>query len=381
MTGQQRLPTAANHWPHALTAVLMLLSTAFNASAALPDGQSAAQEQSRLPTTATTTTLQAKSAVASAILAAQRDIPAASVLAPAANGEQRMSSSVAQTDSADGSDGSELTTATRGARLPDDIDHGVALDGRGNPVRSRKAVFVRYAVAAKGELLRSIAYRYSTSPRALAYLNDIRWDQEGTELVEGEKLSVPVRYRSASGFAEAKRLETGPGVRVDRPHSSWGRPYVIALLGATFQATHRLWPGRHPLIIHDISRFGGGRIGGHKSHRAGRDIDIGYPTREPERLGWGVPGLDTIDYERLWFIIDNIERSGYTAAIYMSPAIQRRLHAYAEGQGVPAERRALLFQYPAAKGQKTTLIRHSKGHRDHFHVRFCSPAEFEELSS
>lgn len=309
-------------------------------------------------------------AIAAAALAAeQRALPVAEKARPAAPVQ---AAPVPET---------ALTEARLGSHLPEEVKAGRAIGWNGQPVKSRRAVYLRPHTVAEGETVRSIAYRFSTSPRALAGLNGIRWDKKGTELPAGEVLQVPIRFRSASGFSVAERLESNGGVRVDRPHHSWGRPYMIRLLADTFGAMHRRWPERHPLIVHDISRFGGGRIGRHKSHRAGRDIDIGYPTRQAEREGWGVPRLDDIDYERLWFVVERFERSGLTAAIYMSPRIQRRLHAYAVTQGVAAERLQLLFQYPAAKGQKTTLIRHSPGHRDHLHVRFCSPDEMDELQS
>lgn len=334
--------------------------------AAQADGVRAEPQQSRpAPTVQQRRTRAAETAAA--LAAEQRALPVAEKprpSAPAPTAEQ-----------------AEPVEARRGARLPEDVEAGRAIGRNGAPVRSRRAVYLRKHKVAEGETVRSIAYRFCTSPRALAGLNEIRWDRQGTELPAGEVLQVPIRYRSASGFSEALRLQTGPGVRVDRPHHAWGRPFVIRLLADTFGQMHRRWPDRHPLIVHDISRFGGGRIGRHKSHRAGRDIDIGYPTKQAEREGWGVPALDSIDYERLWFVVERFEHSGLTAAIYMSPRIQRRLHAYATSQGVGEERLRLLFQYPAAKGAKTTLIRHSPGHRDHLHVRFASPDDMDELQS
>jgi hypothetical protein len=388
------MPTKTTGTRDQLLAIAVALATLPATAGATPaeDGKALAAEQTRLPI-ATTPPAGAKAplsrkAIASAIAAAQRDIPAAPTPAPLAAeadggrvGALAAGKTAARVDAAARARAEAIARAHRGAKLPPEIDHGVAVDYAGRPLRSRRAIFVRTTTVGEGDLLREVAYRYSTSPRSVAELNNIRWESEGTELVAGETLQVPVRYRSASGFAEAKRLETGPGVRMDRPHSAWGRPYVVDLLRNAFRATASRWPGRHPFIVHDISRFGGGRLGGHKSHRAGRDIDIGYPTRQAEREGWGVPALASIDYERLWFFIDRLERSGYTAAIYMAPAIQRRLHAHAQSLSVPEWRLKVLFQYPAAHGQKTTLIRHAKGHRDHFHVRFSSPEDLEELSS
>lgn len=271
--------------------------------------------------------------------------------------------------------------ARRLSRLPEDVTHGVALGWSGAPVKSRRAISIRKQKTKVPETIRSVAYKACTSPRTLAASNGITWDPNGTQLPTGTILQVPLRFRAASGFSKAVRLRTAPGVRAKRIHQTWGRPYVVKLLQDAFHAVHQRWPGRHPFIVHDVSRFGGGRLGRHKSHRAGRDIDIGYPTLEATRKDWGRPALGIIDYGRLWFVIDRLERSGYVAAIYMSPRIQRRLFAHAVQQGADLGRLQTLFQYPCAKGAKKTLIRHAQGHRDHMHIRFASPADMPELKS
>ncbi len=271
--------------------------------------------------------------------------------------------------------------ARRRSRLPENISHGLAMVGPDRPVRPRRSFSIRTQKVDEGETIRSVAYKACTSPQVLASLNDLEWDTEGTPLPAGIKLKVPLRFRAFSGFAKAQRLRTGPGVLAKRVHNTWGRPYVVKLLTSAFRVVHQRWPGRHPFIVHDVSLFGGGRLGRHKSHRAGRDIDIGYPTFDAERKDWGMPALSRIDYGRLWAFIDHIEQSGYVAAIYMSPRIQRRLHAYAVTQGVDKARLDVLFQYPCARGQKRTLIRHSPGHRDHMHVRFAAPKDLGDLQS
>ncbi len=260
-------------------------------------------------------------------------------------------------------------------------DHVIVTNSKGVPLRSRKAIKLVGYKTRDNETIRSVAYRAATSPEVIAHANGLEWDPEGTPLPPGLTLKVPLRYRSASGFATAVRLTTGPGVLARRDRTGWGRPYMVRLLRDAFHATHRRWPNRHPAVVHDLSRLGGGSLRPHKSHRAGRDIDIGYFTREADRKHWGSPRLNDIDYARLWFFVDRLERSGQLAAIYMSPRIQRRLYRYAlERAGAAPERLKPMFQYPAAKGARRTLIRQSPGHRDHLHMRFDCPADLEELA-
>ena len=253
----------------------------------------------------------------------------------------------------------------RGATPAAGTDHVIVTNHKGQPLRSRKAIKLIQYKTRDNETIRSVAYRAATSPEVIAHANGLEWDPEGTPLPPGLALKVPLRFRSASGFSTAVRLTTGPGVLARRDRTGWGRPYMVRLLRDAFHATHRRWPNRHPAVVHDLSRLGGGSLRPHKSHRAGRDIDIGYFTREPERAHWGSPNLNDIDYARLWFFIDRLERSGQLAAIYMSPRIQRRLYRYAlERAGANPERLEPMFQYPAAKGSRRTLIRHAPGHRE-----------------
>ncbi len=314
----------------------------------------------------------------------ERDLYAAAVAAAQATIPRATYAPLATVDApAKDSSGAALDRVPRGSQIPVGINAALAVDGEGNPAKSRRSIRIQDHLVRAGETLRVIAYRFCTSPVALAGLNGLRWSAEDDALEPGTRLRVPIHTRVGSAFGQGERLESGPGVRVDRPHHAWGRPYVVRLLRDTFTATGRTWPHRHPLIVHDVSRFGGGRLGKHKSHRAGLDIDVGYPTREAARADWGNPGLDDIDYERLWFVVDRLERSGHVAAIYMSPSIQRRLHAHAVMAGADADRLEVLFQYPASGGKssKGPLIRNEAGHRDHMHIRFTSFEDLPELAS
>jgi len=243
----------------------------------------------------------------------------------------------------------------------------------------RGPTFASY-VAKAGETLRAIAYRYCTSPVIVAMANRLGFDPSvDAPLRQGTTLAVPVAYRAPVGFREAEQLVSAPGIVSNKAESNWGRPPMVSLLRRSFHELYKRWPGRHPALIGSLSRPGGGRLGRHKSHRSGQDVDIGYFTLEANRDRWGKPRLDEIDYQRTWFLIDSLERTGQLAAIYMSTDIQRRLYSYALNHGESKQRLSILFQYPGAGGDKTTLIRYAPGHRDHFHVRFACPEDFPSL--
>lgn len=266
----------------------------------------------------------------------------------------------------------------------DDLDTPLATTAPATTEPVRGHVRTRTSLATynakTGDTLRNIAYRYCTSPAAIAAVNALPFDPTSDAPVRpGTKVKVPLAFGAPSGLPNAVQLLTGPGVVSGKPDSNWGRPETVEMFRRTFREMQKRWPTRHPLLAGSLSRNSGGRLGHHKSHRSGQDIDIGYPTLESNRKQWGRPGLGEIDYQRLWFLIDSLERTGLMAAVYMSPDIQRRLQAYAKKQGEPLEHLDILFQYPPSPARGGTLIRQSPGHRDHVHIRLITPTDVRTL--
>ena len=56
--------------------------------------------------------------------------------------------------------------------------------------------------------------------------------------------------------------------------------------------------------------------------------------------------------------------------IFVDYSVQKLLYEYAKGKGVSEDTLSELFQYPRGKRASRGIIRHWKGHIDHFHVRF-----------
>ncbi len=246
--------------------------------------------------------------------------------------------------------------------------------------RFRKATRRATYVSKAGETIRAIAYRYCTSPVMVAMASGLPFDANSIEpLKAGTQVTVPIAFRAPSGLHEAEQLVSGPGVESIKNDSNWGRPHFVQQVRALFFGMYKHWPNRHPALVGSLSRAGGGRLGHHKSHRAGQDIDIGYFTFESNRKGWGNPAIAEIDYQRLWYFLDAAERTGLAAAVYMAPQIQRKLYQYAAAQGQPEARLRTIFQYGPKGSRGDTLIRFAPGHRDHFHMRMLCPEDFKDM--
>ena len=225
-----------------------------------------------------------------------------------------------------------------------------------------------------GDTLRAVAYRYLMSPAAVAVLNNLAFDgQHDPQLKVGQVLTLPILSGAPIGFKEGEQLTSGPGIAATKTDdSNWGRPEMVQLLRTAFREMAKRWPQKHPVLVGSLSRPGGGRLGHHKSHRSGQDVDIGYLTNSANRDRWGKPTVDEIDWQRMWFVVDTLERSGQLAAIFMAPQLQRKLYQYAAAHGEPEARLEHLFQFGPKGSHGDTLIRNAAGHRDHFHVRFIT---------
>lgn len=273
----------------------------------------------------------------------------------------------------------ELKSATGARWTPEFGPDSDAKDDSTGAAHSMRAATrdAKYTVKA-GETLRTIAYRYCTSPAAIAVVNGLAFDAQHEPILQpGTVISIPIQFRAPVGFREGEQLTSGPGVKsLKTDNTNWGRPQAVQLLRTAFREMNKRWPQKHPALVGALSRPGGGRLGHHKSHRSGQDVDIGYLVNAPNRDKWGVPGTEEIDWQRMWFVVDLLEKTGQVAAIYMAPVLQRKLYQYAASHGEPEARLQHIFQYGPKGSRGDTLIRFAAGHRDHFHVRFVTAQDF-----
>lgn len=140
------------------------------------------------------------------------------------------------------------------------------------------------------------------------------------------------------------------------------------------------------LSIGELSRSGGGALGGHHSHTSGRDVDIGFYVTTPEGKpqytyafadfdangrGLAPNGYLRFDDARNWELVAKLVTDGDARVqyIFVAQALRSRLLAHAERIGAPAS---------VIERARSVLIQpgHGHPHRNHFHVRiYCPPAD------
>ena len=169
------------------------------------------------------------------------------------------------------------------------------------------------------------------------------------------------------------------------PNIMWGSSHMIeTLIGAIARFRQDL-TFDHELVLADVSRRRGGKFKPHKSHQAGRDIDIWMPTLKgvykQKYLGDETrdrkPRPNEIDWYATWGLVRALFETGEVIKIFLDYSLQENLYKAAEDMGATEEELAKI-QWPRGPGAGGATIAHSAGHVGHIHVRFkCSKSDVD----
>jgi hypothetical protein len=185
------------------------------------------------------------------------------------------------------------------------------------------------------------------------------------------KTSVGGKKRGPRPSVEVQ-LSAEAGIHLKRPHLAFGTKKTIGLLEQVARKYRARTGGGPKVVVGDISRRGGGGLGGHLSHRTGHDVDVGYVLRgaDASRTHFSGVNADNLDVARTWALVKAFLDTGEVVYIFMDYAWQKTLYEYARDHGVSERELDELFQYPRGRGRSHGIVRHWKSHRHHFHVRF-----------
>ncbi len=174
--------------------------------------------------------------------------------------------------------------------------------------------------------------------------------------------------RLSGSMADGIPMPPGPEYTLKAEAYSWTTPRTAALLR---DAIHEYARGRKVPKLHigDISLKGGGPFSPHLSHQDGRDVDIAYVLHDRGRFG--VATSTTLDRRHTWQLLRTLLDTRAITYVFIDYEVQRMLYEHALGEGLTAEQLDPRFQYPYGRRAARGIVRHWKGHRDHFHVRFA----------
>jgi murein endopeptidase len=207
-----------------------------------------------------------------------------------------------------------------------------------------------------------------------------RWTAAVVEPRSTRGVGKPNAGRLITG---AELPEKGPGYVTFKPYRSGTWQLIHTTMAGIAEVLQR-FPQSAPVVIGDLSRDGGRHLPPHRSHQNGLDVDIGYylvnnraaRTFIPVASGRGTHSA--MDTAKTLALIEAFLRTGWVDMIFIDTRIQEALHETARGRGWSDSLLRRVFQVHCPGGCPSSIIRHSKGHINHLHLRVrCDPASDE----
>ncbi|WP_232536798.1 LysM peptidoglycan-binding domain-containing protein [Cystobacter fuscus] len=177
--------------------------------------------------------------------------------------------------------------------------------------------------------------------------------------------SISVGFVHSGRMVNSVQFPQGDAWIVVSPELAWATQETIDYTIRAIREVRAAYPKAPALRVNQISSRDGGYLRPHKSHQSGRDLDLGfyYPTVDPIRAR---EREKYIDLELNWALIKSLIQHTDVQMILVDKRVQKVLREYALSKGEDPKWVASLFGDSA-------LIKHARGHRDHFHVRFYNP--------
>lgn len=164
------------------------------------------------------------------------------------------------------------------------------------------------------------------------------------------------------------KLEDGPYWEVVEPKFAWGTAETVAALENSITEVNRLYPDSPRLFVGHLSRSRGGWLKPHRSHQSGRDVDIGYYYLDGPAW-YKQATAENLDVARTWALLSAMYKTSPLEYVFVDRSLHDLLRAEAERVEEPAELIAEMFD---GDPMKRPMLRHTRGHDDHMHVRFMS---------
>ena len=230
-----------------------------------------------------------------------------------------------------------------------------------------------------GDTLGKIARRYKTTPRLIQRWNGLRT----TNIRIGQQLKLRAARAGKVGRAmgshtrgrlvNGEQMPPGTGYHIRKPIETYGTSSTIDHLLGCFRKLHKRDRKMPDFIVGDISLRKGGRFPPHVSHQNGLDVDLGFVPKQKYRSKYArrffYANRRNMDARRTMDLIKCFDDTGELTHVFVDYALQRVLYKTARKYMSKAELKRM-FQYPRGKSTRVGLIRHSKGHVNHLHIRF-----------
>ena len=212
------------------------------------------------------------------------------------------------------------------------------------------------------------------TPAALVGLSD----EEILHRLQREPASLgPLSVGRANSGALVNGLQLQNGTRyvIIDPAHAWATRETIDDLDRAYDLLHRQFPDAPKLYVGHLSAKQGGPLSPHKSHQAGRDVDVSYFYLQGPQAWFRRATAENLDRPHTWAFVRALLTETDVEYIFMNGSVQKPLKDYALGIGEDPSWLDQVFQ--VGSKQADAIIRHAKGHDTHIHVRFYNPVAQE----
>jgi hypothetical protein len=187
----------------------------------------------------------------------------------------------------------------------------------------------------------------------------------------GQSVGLPQRGR----IVDAAQLPESELYTRKHPGVLWGSSHTVEQIVRAFTTLRRETGYDGEIVIGAMSRKHGRRFSPHVSHQSGRDVDIRLPLL-PGVPTTVRPNPDEVDWLATWALVKAFVDTGEVGVIFLDIDLQSRLYEAARSLGETPETLRDIISWPNWKENTRPIVRHSKGHEGHIHVRIkCGPGE------
>jgi penicillin-insensitive murein endopeptidase len=165
------------------------------------------------------------------------------------------------------------------------------------------------------------------------------------------------------------QMPAGPYWKVRNPLETYGTAETIEFILTAVEEVEARFPGSPRLVVGDISRRDGGRLNRHRSHQAGRDVDLGFYYAAGEAQDFAMVRRKDLDLPRTWALVRALLTETDVDRIFVDRSIMALLYTYARNEENEDED-WLDDVFGRLGEQHKGVIQHERGHRNHLHVRF-----------
>lgn len=244
-----------------------------------------------------------------------------------------------------------------------------------------KGTALRNTNVRKGETLTDVSNRLKVKIADLKKWNRLRSDR--VRAGQNLRYCVPVWRPASKGSCSDGRLQGGRNLDHDGDHQGVGfvvSPTRKALFGTKETVAHvkdccRRYRWKFakgaPVNIGDLSARDGGHLKQHLSHQSGRDVDLGYMTKPPQRRGHfsHAATARNLDVAKQWFLVQCFLDKEDTQFIFLSRTVFNAMKDHVQKN--PKWRKEYLRYFQGYR----SVLKPDNEHLTHMHVRFRCPKD------